>query len=442
MDFFDREEEIEQLRRIREMAASSARFTVLTGRRRVGKTELIREAYKECPYIYFYVSKKTQVALCEEFAVIAEKCLGRSIPGKISRFSDIFRFILEESILRPLTVVIDEFQEFQKVDDAIFSEMARDWDEFHRRAKINLIVSGSVNRLMKKILEDREAPLYGRNTGKIHLEPFRPSVLKAILSRYHSAYTPDDLLALWTFTGGVARYVELLIDAKAYTKEKMIREIVRADSSYFDEGRIALTQEFGPEAATYFTILSSIANGKTTRDQIESMTGCAISGFLTKLERDYGFISKIQPLFERSSTKNCKYKIEDSFFRFWFRFVFKYAYLIEVKMYDELRDIIRRDYEVFSGHALEALFRQIFLERHAYSRMGGWWNRKGENEIDLICENEFKNELHVYEIKRDARRFNRETLAKKAEFFLTKNPEKRERKLALEFLSLAELNQA
>jgi len=439
MRFFDRAEEIEQLKRIRALAAKNARFTVLTGRRRVGKTELIREAYKDERFIYFYVSKKTQAALCEEFANIASSLLGRSIPGRITRFSEVFRFILEESVNRPLTLVIDEFQEFQKVDDAIFSEMARDWDEFHRRAKINLIVSGSINRLMRKILEDREAPLYGRNTGKIHLEPFKPSVLKTILAHYHPKYTTDDLLALWTFTGGVARYVELLIDAKAHTKDKMIREIVRADSSYFDEGRLSLTQEFGSDASTYFTILSSISNGKTTRDQIESVTGCAISGFLTKLEREYGFVSKVQPIFETSATKNCRYRVEDSFFRFWFRFVFKYGYLIEVKMYDELRSLISRDYEVFSGHALEALFRQVFLERHAYSRMGGWWDRKGENEIDLVCENEFTNELHVYEVKRDARRFNRDKLAVKAEAFLTKNPELRERTLKLGSLSLSDL---
>lgn len=439
MKFFDRAEEIGQLLRIRKLATENARFTVLTGRRRVGKTELVREAYKEAPFIYFYVSKKTQVALCEEFTTISSSHLGRSIPGKVSRFSEIFRFILEESVNRPLTLVIDEFQEFQKVDDAIFSEMARDWDEFHRRAKLNLIVSGSVNRLMRRILEDREAPLYGRNTGKIHLEPFQPSVLKTILAHYHPKYTSDDLLALWTFTGGVARYVELLIDAKAYTKDKMIREIVRADSAYFDEGRLALTQEFGPDASTYFTILSSIANGKTTRDQIESMTGCAISGFLTKLEREYGFISKVQPFHEASATKNCRYRIEDNFFRFWFRFVFKYGYLLEVKMYDELRNIISRDYEVFSGHALETLFRQVFLERHAYSRMGGWWDRKGENEIDLVCENEFSDELHIYEVKRDVRRFNRDKLAIKAERFLTKNPEMRERKLTIGALSLADL---
>ena len=159
MKFFDRDNEISELRKIREMSRESARFTVLTGRRRVGKTELIKQAYLDEPFIYFYVSRKTQVNLCEEFKEIAAKALGRDIPGRIERFSEIFRFICEEAIARPITLVIDEFQDFVKIDESIFSEIARDWDAFHVRAKLNLVVSGSINRLMSQIFEDREAPL-------------------------------------------------------------------------------------------------------------------------------------------------------------------------------------------------------------------------------------------------------------------------------------------
>ena len=97
MKFFDREHEIAELRRIRDMAVESSRFTVLTGRRRVGKTELIAEAFSDRPYIYFYVSRKTLVDLCDDFRMIAEKALGRTIPGGVRRFSEIFRFIMEES---------------------------------------------------------------------------------------------------------------------------------------------------------------------------------------------------------------------------------------------------------------------------------------------------------------------------------------------------------
>ena len=83
MRFFDRDNEIRELRNIREVSRETARFTVLTGRRRVGKTELVKQAYSNEPYIYFYVSRKTQVNLCSEFKEIVEKVLGRTVPGRI-----------------------------------------------------------------------------------------------------------------------------------------------------------------------------------------------------------------------------------------------------------------------------------------------------------------------------------------------------------------------
>ena len=427
MRFFDRKEEIAEWRRNRERSRKSSRFTVLTGRRRVGKTELLHEAFSDQPYIYFYVSRKALVDLCEDFRQIAEKALGRTIPGEVRRFSQIFRFIMEESVNRPITLVIDEFQDFLAVDESVFSEMARDWDELHRKSRINLVVIGSINRLMVRIFENREAPLYGRNTGRIRLEPFRISVLKQILSHYNHSWTNEDLLALWTFTGGVARYVALLMDARAWTNKTMIREIVRENSSFFDEGKIVLIEEFGKEHGTYFSILSAIAGGKTSRDKIEAVVGGAVGGYLTKLEREYDFIAKKQPLFERSERKNCLYKIDDNFYRFWFRFIFKYSYLIEVKMFDELRGIVERDYDVFSGIALEGYFAAKFIEERKYSRLGGWWNRKGEQEIDLVCENEFTNELAFYEIKRDKRRIDISLLKDKVRAFLEKNPSLRER---------------
>ena len=428
-----------ELRKIRKISHETARFTVLTGRRRVGKTELVKQAYSDEPYIYFYVSRKTQVNLCEEFKEITEKILGRAVPGRIERFSELFRFICEEAVVRPITLVIDEFQDFIKVDESIFSEMSRDWDAFHERAKLNLVVSGSINRLMNQIFEDREAPLYGRNTGRIKLAPFSVPVMKEILTFYNPSYENEDLLALWTFTGGVARYVSLLMDAKAVTKDGMIAEIVRPNSSFFDEGKIVLIEEFGKDYATYFTILSAIAAGKTSRDRIETACGGEVSGYLTKLEHHYGLIAKKQPLFEPNERKNCLYRIDDCFFRFWFRFIFKYGYLLEVEMFDELRGIVERDYEVFSGQALEDYFRQKSIGERLYSRLGGWWDRKGENEIDCVGENEFLDTLEFVEIKRDADRIKLDALRSKADAFFEKNPEKCSRMVSYRAFSIKDM---
>ena len=439
MKFFDRKDEIAELRRIREKSRENAQFTVITGRRRVGKTELVKHAFEDEGYLYFYVSKKAQPDLCESFCQIVETTLGISVPGRIERFQQLFRFVLEISVNRPLTLFIDEFQDFLKIDASIVNDIAGDWDAFHRKAKVNLVVCGSINRLIGEIFEDREAPLYGRNTASFRIEPFRVSVLKEILACYHPSYRPDDLLALWAFTGGVARHVALLMDDKAYTPRKMIESMVRLGSTFLDEGKTLLVEEFGKEYGNYFTILSSIASGRTTRSEIKQSIGGSAGGYLTKLEDAYALIAKRQPIFEKSANKNCIYRINDNFLTFWFRFVYKYNYLVELKMFDELRAIILRDYPMFSGVMLEGYFTAKFAEARRYTRMGAWWDRKGENEIDLVCENELTGNMDFFEVKRNISRFDSSALESKVEAFLTKNPDKRDLCGGLAGLSLAEM---
>lgn len=141
-----------------------------------------------------------------------------------------------------------------RIDSAIFSEMAATWDRLHKKARINLVVSGSINRLMNLIFFDDGEPLYGRNTGKIKLMPFRISVLKEILAAHapRGKYKPEDLLTLWTLTGGVARYVEQLMDEGAVTSRDMLDSALRQSSPILDEGKVVLIQEFGKDYGTYF----------------------------------------------------------------------------------------------------------------------------------------------------------------------------------------------
>jgi len=439
MKFFDRQNEIVRLREIRARSRENATFTVMTGRRRVGKTELVKMAFADEPFVYLFVTRSAEADLCDGFKARIEAYTGRTIPGRVTKFRALFRYLLELAAERPITVVIDEFQDFFRVNPAIYSEMQCEWDELSGRAKINLVVTGSVNTLMNKIFTEKKEPLYGHDTDRMTVRPFDVSVLKEILSFYHPGYSADDLLALWTFTGGVAKYVSLLINRKAYTRRKMIDVLIEEDSYFLDEGWAVLVEEFGKEYGTYFSILSAIARGRTSRAEIMNEIAGDVGGYLTRLEEQFGLIVKHQPLFEQTTNKCCRYKLNDNFFRFWFRFVFKHQYLVQVRMFDELRGLVSRDYEVFSGLALEGLFRAEFSERHAYSRMGGWWDRKGENEIDLVCENEFKGTIDFFEVKRDAKRYDRESLEEKVEAFFAKNPKKRKLKAAVGLLSLADV---
>ena len=418
MRFYDREEEIAFLRETREQAEKVARFTVVTGRRRIGKTALVREAYNDKPFVYFFVARKAEADLCEVYLEEINEKLGIPTLGSSRKFSDIFRYLMQLSVTQSFTLVIDEFQDFFRVNKAVFSEMQNIWDEFEKKSHINLIVCGSIYSLMQKIFKDKKEPLYGRNTGELKLKSFRPSVLKQIMADAKPDYSKEDLLALFTFTGGVAKYVNQLVDAGATDKDAMIRHIISPNSTFLTEGKNNLIEEFGKDYGTYFSILSCIARGKNTRSEIEDVIGKEVGGYLTNLENEYELIGKRQPMFEQSANKNVRYELDDVFYSFWFRFIFKYSYIIEIENYGKLREIVERDYTTFSGLMLERWFHRVAMESGDYTRLGRWWDRKGENEIDMIGEDELEDKAVFYEIKRQKSDISIGLLKKKAEVML------------------------
>lgn len=205
MRFFDREAEFEKLREIEELSQEVAQFTIITGRRRIGKTELVKQFYARKTLLYFFVARKAETDLCDIFIEeIRTKLNIPMIDSKGITFATVFKFIMELSQNQHITLFIDEFQDFFRVNSSIYSDMQNIWDSYKSTAHIHLIVAGSVNTLMNKIFKDKKEPLFGRQTGTMHVRPFRPSVLKEIMSEYCPEYKKSDLLALYTLTGGVA----------------------------------------------------------------------------------------------------------------------------------------------------------------------------------------------------------------------------------------------
>jgi len=418
MDFYDREKELTKLSAIREQSLAHAQLTVITGRRRIGKTQLLLQATASQPTLYFFVARKAERFLCQDFAQEITDKLGIPLLGEINRFAELFRFLMEYSKTTSFNLIIDEFQEFYHVAPAVYSEIQHYWDIHKNQSKINLLLSGSVHSLMYKLFQDSKEPLFGRATALLKVKPFETGVLKEILADHYPAYAPEDLLALYAFTGGVAKYVQLLIDSGAFTLQAMLDYIIKEDSVYIPEGRNMLVEEFGKEYANYFSILSAIAQGKNIRAQIEAAVGREIGGYLTKLEHDYGLISKATPIYAKAETKNVRYQVNDNFLTFWFRFIYKYSYMVEVGAYDQLKAIVARDYATFSGIILERYFRAQYMEQQLFSRIGSYWDRKGETEIDLIAVNELEKVAVIAEIKRNPANINLNKLRDKGVRFM------------------------
>ncbi|MDP4272645.1 MAG: ATP-binding protein, partial [Bacteroidota bacterium] len=413
MRFYDRESELYTLREIQQRSLENAQMTVLIGRRRIGKTKLLLKATEGQTTLYFFVARKTENLLCQDFQEEIASVLGVPMLGEADSFRKIFIFLMELSKQRPFNLIIDEFQEFYNINPSVYSDMQNIWDQHKDQSKLNLYLSGSIYSLMHKIFESYKEPLFGRATNRIILRPFKVSVLKQIMEENHPGYSAEDLLALYAFTGGVAKYVELFTDSHALTYAKMVNLMTKENSSFLLEGRNILIEEFGKDYATYFSILSYISNGINSRGEIEGHLQREIGGYLARLENDFSIISKVRPMFAKAETKNVRYVIEDNFLCFWFRFFYKYIRFIESENYGSLNEIVRRDYPTYSGRILERYFRDKMKESKQFTNIGGYWDRKGLNEIDIIAIDELNHKAVVAEVKRNPVNISMEKLIAK-----------------------------
>lgn len=422
MKFYNRIDEITLLQRTKEQAYNEhSKFTVLTGRRRVGKTSLILRALENETVIYLFVSRKNEADLCSGYTKEIEKQLGIFVPA-MDKFSDIFRFLLEQGTKTKFSLVIDEFQEFININESIYSDIQNYWDRYRTKTYINFVVSGSIYSLMTKIFQDKREPLFGRADAMLKITPFTTAVLKEILQDYHPGYTNDELLALYTFTGGIPKYIELLVDNKVLTIPKMIRYICQRESPFIDEGRNLLIQEFGKKYGSYFSILDAISSGKNTQAEIEAFMGeKSIGGQLHKLETVYEVIKKQRPIFAKEGTQTVRYEVTDNFLRFWFRYIERNRSLIEIGNFEGLSKIMLDDYPTYSGKTLELYFKQKMQESFAYRAIGSWWEPKGnQNEIDIVgVYLDDKNAVAV-EVKRQKKNFKPQLFEEKIKILKTK----------------------
>ena len=419
MKFYNRYEELEFLKTIKERSVIEAQMTVVVGRRRIGKTSLLKKAVEnEETALYLFVTRKSEVLICEEFKEEIERKLQVKLFGSFNQFKDLFQYLMDLSATRNFSLIIDEFQEFYIVNPSVYSEMQNIWDSYKDRSRINLIVCGSIYSLMKNIFENSKEPLFARATERIHLKPFHVNTLKEILTDNYTKYKPEDLLAFYVFTGGVAKYVELLISKKAFTLSKMLDEVFRENSLFIDEGRNVLIEEFGKDYATYFSILSLIASSKTSRSEIESILEVSIGGYLERLENDFNLIRKVRPMFSKPGGRNIKFEIVDNFLNFWFRFIYKYQSAVEIGNYGYLHSIVERDYSTYSGKILERYFTEKLVTLQQYSAIGTWWEKGNRNELDIVAVDELNRTVLFAEVKRKKENISISVLQEKAQSLL------------------------
>ena len=232
-------------------------------------------------------------------------------------------------------------------------------------------------------------------------------------------YTNEDLLALYTFTGGVPKYIDLFMQKGCTDMESMVDYIVQSDSPFLNEGKALLIQEFGKKYGNYFAILADIANGRNTTAEIEQNMGdMVIAGHLKKLEEDYELIVRKRPILAKEGSQTVRFEISDLFLRFWFRYFIKYHRLVEMENFEQLGQLIKNDYPTYSGSTLEQYLRQQMMESCNFMDIGSWWQaKKGKEacEIDIVGLYVEDRKALVAEVKRQRKNFKPDDFAIKVE---------------------------
>ena len=415
MQFYGRDSEKKSLEKIWEQSFNSATMTVITGRRRIGKTSLILDTLAgKKNFVYLFVNRTSEGVLSQSFKQAIERQCDIRIIGHNLEIHEILEQLFQYAEHEQLTLVIDEFQELDFVSKELFGRLQYIWDMYHQRSKINLIVCGSIYSMMKRIFENNKEPLFGRMTHKITLKPFRTDTLKQILHDHNPNYTPEDLLFLYSLTGGVPMYVSQLMNLKATTKDSMIDAVCSVGSRFLNEAPEMLIGEFGRQYTNYFGILQLIASGMTSQKEVDSVVGKSTGQYMQLLENEYSLIERNLPFGSKPGCRNVRWRVSDNFLSFWFRFIAPNSQLTAVGNMALLRETINDEYTQYSGLMLERYFRQKYSEQERVTEVSAWWDKKGVNEIDLIALYRLDRHALVAEVKHNKAKIDLQTLNTKA----------------------------
>lgn len=382
--FINRERELEFLERMYERGG--AELIIIYGRRRIGKTYLIKKFLEGKRGIYLIVSTEK---VLEDFSRSISEQMGIYRP-MLNSYRDFFQFIAELSSKERLSVVIDEFQ---RLPDSFLLSLQEAWDSYLSRTKVFMILSGSSVGVIERVAMSSSSPIFGRRTGQIKLGPF--SFLHAM--EFMQSYTPEDKVRGYSAFGGTPAYLSMLSNR---TLLENIRELIVSQYGPLHEEPYFLLASETREPIKYMSILESIAHGATTFGEISSKSGVSqneLPRYLRTLERSLDLVKRDYPILEEKKRGRARYYVKDNFFKFWFKFVRPNLHLIELGEVERVMEKIKAELDSHASGAFEEIALEHFSRVTKASRVGRWW--RGDLEIDGVALDEAEGIAFFMEAK-------------------------------------------
>ena len=383
-------------------------FVVIYGRRRVGKTTLIKEFLKNKTAFYYLATEELESQSMKRLANVIARTTKNTLLQKIefSDWLDLFQLIADYKPEEKKVLVIDEFPYLVRTNSAFPSILQNAWDEFLKDSNVMLILSGSLMGMMQKHALSYDSPLYGRRTAQMRLTPL------PFTSIYETQNLPfEQAVEQFALTGGVPKYLEFFEDGRPL--EEQLKDVVFSKNGFLYEEPNFLLKSESLTAVNYFSIIKTIADGNHKLGKIASALGqesSSLTPYLSTLS-DLGFIEKRTPITEKNPEKSRKglYFIADNFLRFWFCYVYPYKGELELDNMQIVLDEIHKDFkEKFVAFAYEDICKDIFAKlcsnnaiSFVPSRIGSYWlnDYDGDTEIDVMSVDHQNKQVFVGECK-------------------------------------------
>lgn len=401
--FVGRLKELEYLNEEYEKQESS--LIILYGRRRIGKTSLIKEFGTNKNMTYFLATEESEIQNMQNFKnIIIESTKNKLFEAiKVDNWSLLFNMLLSNDTKEKRVIVIDEFQYLGKINSAFPSIFQKIWDEILKDKNIMVILCGSLINMMESQTLNYNSPLYGRRTGQIKLKqiPFRN-----YKQFFNIKLTERDLVEKYAVTGGVPKYIESFNESSDIFTE--IKEQVMSKQSFLYEEPNFLLQNEVSEVGSYFSIIKSIAAGNRKLGNIASNLGINPTNLSKYLQTliNLDILEREVPITEENMEKSKKgqYKIKDNFIAFWFQFIYPNKALLEMGK-DEA--VLKKIKSNFIDNNVSYIYEDVCREKMwdlndeklkvTFDKIGRWWD--ANHEIDIVGLNSDGNEIIFGECK-------------------------------------------
>ncbi|MDD2942835.1 MAG: ATP-binding protein [bacterium] len=393
--FIGRKRELGELNRI--LSQPGAQFILVYGRRRVGKTTLLLNWAEKTgkPYIYWVANRDTpaQVRLGFTRAVWRWAHPESQAVPRFDTWEDAFETTAQLVGDQPVILILDEFSYATESDPSLASHLQAAWDHLFKDSNVTIVLSGSHIGMMVDLM-GYQAPLYGRFTAQLPVDPLPFADLSDFLPRYTAA----ERVAVFAVTGGVPAYLERFDDRRSLTEN--LRDLFMQRTSIFrTEPFFLIGDVIRRETQTYEAVLKSIAAGNRTPQDIGNTLGVSssyLSPYLKQLEELHLVRRRIPattPPERREKTKTSQYHLTDSYLRFYFRFIAPNADLVEQELSQVLWDRISDQFRAFVGMtAFEDLCREWVLIKARTGKLpmvpevvGSHWS--ADTQVDVVAVN-------------------------------------------------------